>query len=297
MPPFPPVPQEQANELVSFMLNRGKAFFDTSPLYGLTVAESWLGALLATTPRDQFTVSTKAGYVLPMEAGTTRKWPRSEWTRENMFNSVEGSLQRLHLDRLDIVHLHDPDCCPREALEIALPALAELRAQGVIGAVGAGMNQWQMLAEFARQGDFDCFLLAGRYTLLEQDSLGLLDLCLEKGITMFLGGVYNSGILATGAVQGAVYNYRPAKIEILERVQRIENLCRRYGIPLRAAALQFPLAHPAVRSLVIGVKNKVEYIQALIEVEIPIPLDFWAEMRQEGLIHPDAPVPDSTSNS
>jgi D-threo-aldose 1-dehydrogenase len=291
MSPFPAILQEQADGLVQFMLERGTSLFDTSPLYGRGMSEEWLGQARDAYPRERAIISTKAGYLIETEEGPKPKWVRTEWTRENMQRSVAASLERLRTDYVDLVHLHDPDCCPADALNIAFPALAELREQGVIRALGAGMNQWEMLVDFARDGDFDCFLLAGRYTLLEQQSLPLLDICLEKGIGLFLGGVYNTGILATGAQPAARYNYRPAPAKIMERVERIEAVCARYGIPLRAAALQFPLAHPAVSSLVIGLQSIAEYSEAVSAVELPIPEDFWNELRAESLISPEAPIP------
>jgi D-threo-aldose 1-dehydrogenase len=187
--------------------------------------------------------------------------------------------------------LHDPDCCLKDALDTALPTLCQLRDQGVIRAVGSGMNQWQMLAEFAQHADVDCFLLAGRYTLLEQTSLPLLELCRQKNIALFLGGVYNSGILATGAVPGARYQYAPAPPEILAKVARLEAVCARHGVSLQTAALQFPLAHPAVRTLIIGANSVTEYASALAASNAPIPAELWQELRHEGLIEAGAPVP------
>lgn len=196
------------------------------------------------------------------------------------------------VDRIDILLIHDPDDHYREALDVVFPILADLRSQGVIQAVGAGMNQWQMELQFAREADFDCFLLAGRYTLLEQSSLDeFLPYCVAHRISLLLGGVLNSGILATGAVPGATYNYEQAPAEVADRVRRIEAVCVRYNIPLRIAALQFPLAHPAVASLVVGARSPAE-VQANIDaLNVQIPTDLWDELRAEGLLHPAAPVP------
>jgi D-threo-aldose 1-dehydrogenase len=291
MSPFPAIPKDQAAGLVRFMLDRGQSFFDTSPLYGRGKSEEWLGEVREEYSRERAIISTKAGYVIEPGEEPKPRWARTEWTRENMLRSVDASLERLRTDYVDIVHLHDPDCCPADALNIAFPALAELREQGVIRAIGAGMNQWEMLVEFAQKADFDCFLLAGRYTLLEQQSLPLLDLCLEKGIALFLGGVYNTGILATGAQPGARYNYHPAPPEILERVSQIETICAAYDVSLRAAALQFPLAHPAVRSLVVGAQSVTEFSEAVSAAEMPVPTGFWDELRADGLISTEAPVP------
>jgi D-threo-aldose 1-dehydrogenase len=171
------------------------------------------------------------------------------------------------------------------------PVLADLRAQGVVGAVGAGMNQWQMLGEFARHADFDCFLLAGRYTLLEQTSLDFLELCGSKGIAVILGGVFNSGILATGPVPHARYQYAEAPASILERAARLETACRRHGVPLRRAALRFALAHPAVTCAVLGAESPEEFEEHAAGLADPIPADLWDELRRQGLIAPEAPLP------
>ncbi len=209
-----------------------------------------------------------------------------------MLRSFEESLQRLGLERVDILHIHDPDEYYREALDVVFPVLADLRRQGVIRAVGAGMNQWGMLADFARNADFDCFLLAGRYTLLEQGALDeLLPLCEEKDIGVFLGGVFNSGILATGASPGAKYNYADAPPEVLEKVSRIEAVCARHDVPLHVAALQFPLAHPAISSLVVGARSTEEMQANMAALWTAIPEDLWEELRAEGLLHEEAPVP------
>jgi D-threo-aldose 1-dehydrogenase len=286
--PFPPIPERQALDLIQATLSSPPAFFDSAPIYAGGLSEVWLGHGLEGVDRSNFILSTKAGYT----AGEApdHKY-QIELSRDNLIRSVERSLKRMKVDFIDIVHLHDPDCCLEDALGKAFPLLASLRDQGLIKAVGAGMNQWQMLAEFARGADFDCFLLAGRYTLLEQESLELLDLCEQKGIYLFLGGVFNTGVLATGAVPGARYNYHSAPKEILDRVGRIEQVCARYQIPLRAAALQFPLAHAAVRSLVVGMQSVEEYQDVFASLNMPIPSDFWAELKSIGLIDQRAPVP------
>jgi D-threo-aldose 1-dehydrogenase len=284
-PPFPAIPQEQAANLVDRVLSRKPAFFDTAPIYGSGISEKWLGEALAGRPRDHFVVSSKAGY------NTLTPHYSIDLSRENILHSVETSLKRLQLDHLDILHLHDPDCCLADALDIAYPVLASLREQGLVRAIGAGMNQWEMLVELARNVDFDCFLLAGRYTLLEQESLPLLNLCGEKGIYLFLGGVFNTGILATGAVDGARYNYQTASKAVLERVAKMEAICAKHHVSLRSAALQFPLAHPAVKSLVIGMQSTAEYEDALNSLSAVIPAEFWDELRLNGLISQEAPLP------
>ena len=187
--------------------------------------------------------------------------------------------------------VHDPDDNEQQALEYAFPTLAELRAQGVIGAIGAGMNQWQMQDRFAQNFDVDCFLLAGRYTLLEQTALEFLARCQERGIGIFLGGVYNSGILAMGARPGATYNYAAPPPEIVERVQQIEAVCARYDVPLHRAAAQFALAHPAVTAVLLGAVMPAEVQANRDALFAPIPPGLWADLRGAGLLREDAPVP------
>ena len=278
--------QAQVDDLVRVVLSSGRAFFDTAPRYGAAFSEQSLGRALRGVTRSAYLLASKTGLVPEYDAAVDTRL-----TRDVLLRGVEASLKRLGTDYLDILHLHDPDCCLQEALDVAFPVLLELRDQGVVRAVGAGMNQWQMLAEFARRVDVDCFLLAGRYTLLEQEALPLLDLCQRKGIALFLGGVYNSGILATGAQPGAYYNYQSASPEILQRVARMEALCQRYQAPLRAAAVQFPLAHPAVRALILGVRSVQEFGEALATRQFPIPPALWRDLRAEGLIDPSAPAP------
>ncbi len=183
----------------------------------------------------------------------------------------------------------------RAAIDEAFPVLAELRSQGVIKAIGVGINQWQMLCDFAVQGDFDYFLLAGRYTLLDQDSMArLMPLCAERGISVIIGGPYNSGILATGARLGATYDYRPAKPAILEKVARIEAVCQRHRVSLQGAALQFPLHHPQVASVIPGARSMAEVEGSVRLLNEPIPPQFWEELKSERLIHREAPTGSTT---
>ena len=273
--------------LVEFVLAQPNPFFDTAPLYGNGDSETWLGAALKGVDRSSYRVTSKAGWAIQPGGGQAI----TDLTRDGILRSIETSLKRLGLTYLDIAHLHDPDGHLREALDVAFPTLYELRDQGVVRAVGAGMNQWQMQAEFAQHADVDCLLLAGRYTLLEQTSLPLLKLCQEKGIALFLGGVYNSGILATGAVPGARFQYATAPAEIMEKVSRLQAICARHGVTLQTAALQFPLAHPAVRTLVIGANSISEFSQALAAVNAHISPALWDELRAEGLLEAGAPTP------
>ena len=277
----------RATETVLHCLSKGVTFFDTAPLYGSGLSEQRLGAALTGVPRSQIVVESKIGVVVNPDGTTTRSYDR-----DMVLRSVEDSLKRLRLDYLDTCLIHDADTHFREALEEAYPALVELKSQGIIRGIGAGMNQWEMEAEFSRQAEFDCFLLAGRYSLLEQDPVHeFLPLCERKEISVFLGGVFNTGILATGAVRGARYQYAEAPPEIMDKTRKIEVVCARHKITLKSAALQFPLAHPAVKSLVVGMVTPQEIDENLAALSTPIPPDFWGELRALGLIDPAAPVP------
>ena len=278
----------------------GIRFFDTAPLYGHGLAETRLGKVLRHKPRDEFTFATKVGRLLRADAqpepgqsfrGVPPINPVFDFSYDGVMRSFEESLERLGLDRIDILHIHDPDDHFDEAIDGAYRALARLRADGVIKAVGAGMNQAEMLTRLAREGDFDCFLLAGRYTLLDQIGLKeLLPECLERGIAIIAGGVYNSGILADPK-PGAYYNYRTAPADLVDRAQRIRDVCTRHGVPLRAAAVQFPLGHPAVTSVLVGCRSveEVDDNIAMFEYEIPPPL--WQELKAERLIPAEVPTP------
>ena len=279
--------EESALETVRYALDRGVNLFDSAPLYGFGLAETFVGRALEGIPRDRYLLSTKVGRVLTPEHDSLV----FDFSRDGVMRSLEGSLERLKTDHVDLLHIHDPDSHQEEALAEAFPTLADLRSQGVVRAIGAGMNQWQALATFARHADFDCFLLAGRYTLLEQGSLEFLDLCRQQGIGILLGGVYNSGILATGAVPGARHNYREAHPDVLERTAELERVCANYDVHLNAAALQFAKAHPAVCTLVVGAISPAEIAQNIQALEAPMPDDFWRTLREQGLVAPEAPVP------
>jgi D-threo-aldose 1-dehydrogenase len=208
--------------------------------------------------------------------------------------SLEGSLQRLGLDRVDILHLHDPTDHFDAVMKGAYTALDKLRRERVIGAVGVGTTENQTVIRFVQAGDFDCLLLAGRYTLLDHTALNeALPLCQAKGVSIIIGGPYNSGILATGAVAGAMYNYVPATPDILDKVRQIEVVCKNYSVPLQAAALQFPLAHPAVAAIIPGARSVEEVEENFRFVSHAIPAEFWADLRKQNLLPPEAPVPSS----
>lgn len=281
------VADADADATVQHAYTLGVRLFDSAPLYGGGVAETRLGRALRGIPRASYVISTKIGRVVSSTPGPLP----FDYSYDGIMRCIEGSLQRLNTDRLEIVLVHDPDNHEQEALASAFPTLQELRRQGVIKAVGAGMNQWQMEQRFAEQADPDVFLLAGRYTLLEQTSLDFLRLCKEKGIGIFLGGVFNSGILATGPVANAQYQYAAAPASILEKTRKIDAVCQRFGVPLNVAALHFAQAHPTVTALVVGAVKPAEVEANVAALAMDVPGELWQELRAQGLIEADAPTP------
>jgi D-threo-aldose 1-dehydrogenase len=298
------VAEDEAGSTVRRALELGINYFDTAPLYGFGKSEIRLGRELAHSRRDSFVVATKVGYSLVPEDGggdesvfhrfanVPPMRPIFDFTYDGIMRTFEGSLQRLNLSHVDVLNIHDPDDHWEEAIGTVYPALHRLRDEGVVRAIGVGMNQAQMLARFAREGDFDCLLLAGRYTLLDHTGLReLLPVCEGKHISVIIGGPYNSGILATGARPGATYNYVEASPAMLERVAAIEAVCGRHQVPLQAAALQFPMAHPAVAAVIPGARSVAEVEQNCGLFRLPIPGDFWQELRHLHLLPAEAPVP------
>jgi D-threo-aldose 1-dehydrogenase len=300
---FQDVQGEAAVATIRRALELGINFFDTAPLYGHGKSEKWMGQGLAGVPADSRVLATKVGRVLePVAPGTLEKdefdnpapfKPVFDFSYDGVMRSFRESLQRLQVDRIDILHIHDADNHYEQAIKGAYPELDQLRREGRIKAVGAGMNQAEMPARFAREGNFDCFLLAGRYSLIDHTGLKeLLPLCVEKQISIIIGGPYNSGILATGAKPGAKFNYADAPPEILERVRKVEEVCDRHQVPMKAAALQFPLAHPAVAAVIPGARSVAELEENFRLISHPIPGDFWADLRATGLLPKEAPVPE-----
>ena len=282
---------EEALETVRRSYENGIRFFDTAPLYGAGDAERRLGEALRGIPRDEVVIETKVGRIVRPDRSIY-----FDYSRDGVMKSLEDSLERLGMDRVDILLVHDPDyenaeVHYKQAMDEAFPALVDLREQGVIGAVGAGMNQWEMEWEFAKKIDVNCFLLAGRYTLLEQTSLDFLDWCTENDVSIFLGGVYNSGILATGPVSGAKYDYMDAPEEILAKARRLQEITTAHGVPLHVAALHFAGAHPAIASLVIGSATAAEADDNRAIWDVETPAAMWQELHQSGLIADRAPLP------
>lgn len=289
---YAPLSDAQAVEMIQWAVENGMNFFDTAPLYGAGLSERRLGMALKGIPRDSFVLQTKIGRLV-REDGSIY----FDFSRDGVLRSIDESLQRLQLDRIDSILVHDPDVSGeaeqfKQVLDETFPTLGELRSQGVISSLGAGMNQWQMEWEFARNFPVDCFLLAGRYTLLEQTSLDFLAYCHEHQISIFLGGVYNSGILAVGAQPGARYNYREAPPEIMDKTRRIQEICERHGVPLRTAAMHFAAAHPAVTSLVLGSVSKDEAADNHKTWTAEIPAALWQDLRAAHLIEAGAPLPE-----
>jgi D-threo-aldose 1-dehydrogenase len=282
------IPDDVAIKTVQVAYNLGATLIDTAPLYGAGLAERIVGEAMVGIDRDSYILSTKIGRLINLEQESFE----IDYSRDGVLRSLESSLKRLKTDRIDILHIHDPDNHPDEALEEAFPAMAELRSQGVVRAISAGMNQWEVLLRFAHYADFDCFLLAGRYTLLEQGALPFLDICAQKGIGVLLAGVFNSGILATGAVVGAKHNYRDAHPDILTHTEEIDAICRQHGAPLNAVAMQFAMAHPAVSSLVVGAASPEEVAANVAALHQPIEASLWQTLRQHDLIGDAAPTPD-----
>ncbi len=300
---YAPVSDKDGYETIETAYDVGIRYFDTAPFYGLGRSEKLFGRVLRQMPRSSFRLSTKAGRLIvdgeidPDEympfVDIPKKHPVFDYSRDAILRSLDDSLERLGLDYVDIVYIHDPDDHYESALDQAFPTLADLRSQGVIKAVGAGMNQAEMLTEFARNADFDCFLLAGRYTLLDQIALKeLFPICQRKNISIIIGGAYNSGILATGPVEGAHYNYLPAPPEIMERTKKLQEVCSRHQVSLKAAALQFPMHHPVVAANIPGTRLKSRLTENLTLFSEDIPAGFWAELKSLGLIDPLSPLPE-----
>ena len=312
---FAPVGEEEAVETARRALALGIRYIDTAPHYGNGLSEHRVGAALRGVARESVVLSTKIGRLLSADPDAPRDQygyvgvlpfrQRFDYSHDGALRSIEDSLQRLGLARIDIALIHDvdafthgPDAQPlrfREAMEGAYRALARLRADGTIGAVGLGVNDWRVCLDALKHGDFDGFLLAGRYTLIDQSAFAeLLPACQHRGISVIAGGPYNSGILARGAVAGATFDYRPAEPAILERVRALTEICAAFNVPLQAAALQFPLSHPAIPTVLPGARNAAEVVANLRFATHPIPTDFWQALRDARLLAPEVPLPTGT---
>ncbi|WP_028223953.1 aldo/keto reductase [Paraburkholderia ferrariae] len=304
------MPATDARALVDAAWSAGLRYFDTAPYYGYTLSERRVGQALAARPRDAFTLSTKAGRLMRPDAGVRAGedgWaeplpfrPVFDYSYEGIMRSYEDSQQRLGLARVDVLYVHDIGSLTHGDRHAhywsqltaggGFRALDELRAGGEVRAVGLGVNEWEVAVDALNEAPLDVVLLAGRYTLLEQGALEpLLDRCARLGTGVVVGGVFNSGVLAGNGK----FNYTEAPAEVIEKVRRLSALCERFDVPLPAAALQFPFAHDAVVSCVIGARSVSQLQQNMAWLEQPVPADLWNALGQEGLIAPNAPVPGS----
>ncbi|MDZ4093363.1 MAG: aldo/keto reductase [Paracoccaceae bacterium] len=308
------ITEAEADAVLEAAWAAGVRYFDTAPLYGFGLAETRLNRFLRDKPRDAYVLSTKVGRLLrPCRKDETRDGigkffdvpARKEiydYGHDAVLRSLETSLERLGVDRIDILFAHDLDVFNHKSQEVldtrlvefmdgGYRALLRLRDEGVIRAFGAGVNEWQPCQWLTERGDFDLFLLAGRYTLLEQPAQdSFLPMAVARGIGVVIGGPYNSGILATGARPGAFYNYDPASQPVLDRVTRIETICARHDVRLVDAAFQVALRHPAVVSVIPGGQGLAEMASNVAAAGAAIPAALWADLKNEGLMRADAPI-------
>jgi D-threo-aldose 1-dehydrogenase len=300
---FEPVGEDQARATVVAAHAAGVRTFDTAPLYGYGTSERRLGSALAGLRRDELVISTKVGRLLaPRDGGPVeddRVWPGAhdlravfDFSADGVRRSLEASLERMGLDGVDIVLIHDPDDHLEQALRDTAPALARLRDEGLITAFGVGMNQTPALTRFVLETDVDCVMVAGRYTLLDQSAADeLLPTCLERAVAVLVAGVFNSGVLAKPAAQ-ARYDYATASTAMVERAVRIERVCAGYDVPIAAAAMAFPLRHPAVQSVVVGARSPEEMAADAALFARPVPGEMWDALAEAGLLR-KADVPSS----
>ncbi len=308
------ISDEEAQKTLELAWTFGLRYFDTAPLYGLGLSETRLNRFLRTKSRDEYVLSTKVGrLLLPCEReerSNPEKWfevpQRQEYfdySYDGIMRSFEFSFERLGVSRIDILFVHDLCIFTHGSKEASdkrisefftkkgYDALLSLRDEGVISAIGCGTNEWEVCQTLAERGDFDIFLLAGRYTLLEQEALkSFLPLCEKRGIGIITGGPYNSGILATGAIPGAFYNYDPAPKNIIERVAAIEKVCNEHNVSLKSAVLQFPLLHPSHLSVIPGGQSVSEMKSNMTAIAAKIPSDLWTSLKSSGLMHINAPT-------
>ncbi len=307
-----PISEEESTAMINRAWDAGMRYFDTAPYYGHGLSEARLGQNLRWRPRNEYVLSSKVGRVLKPALRKDidfKPWVNGlpfksvfDYSYDGTMRSFEDSLQRLGLEYIDILFIHDADVFTHgpeqqkiyfmQAMEGCYRALIKLREEGLVRAIGFGVNSLDVMLDFMRQGDFDAMLLAGRYTLLEQEPLDeLLPLCEKRRTGVVIGGGFNGGILATGAVPGAKWNYAPAPEHLMKKVAEMELVCTKYKVPLPAAALQFLLAHPAVATHVPGTRNVAQMEQNIALVSHPIPAAFWQDLKQQGLIRRNAPVP------
>jgi D-threo-aldose 1-dehydrogenase len=309
---FRAISENEAQKTLEAAWAAGLRYYDTAPLYGLGLSETRINRFLRGKKRKDYVISTKVGRVLEVCApgdrtaigkffDTPSRRERFDYSYDGIYRSLEHSLERLGIDSVDVLYVHDIDVFThgsaavrdahvRTLMASGYKALMKLRDEKVVKAVGAGINEWQVPQTLLEQGDFDIFLLAGRYTLLEQEPLNsFLPLCEKRGVGIVLGGPYNSGILVTGVKPGARYDYAPAPRNILERVAKIEAVCRANKVKLPEAALRFPLNHPCVLSVIPGAMSPREVALNIKTLGARVPKSLWNELKAAGLMHPGAP--------
>lgn len=301
---YTPVRDDDAYAALDTAWDAGIRYFDTAPHYGIGLSERRVGEYLRARPTGSYTLSTKVGRLLEPYGGGgddsangfavpathRRVW---DFSAAGVRRSIEDSLGRLGLDRIDVAYLHDPDDHAEQAFGEAYPELERLRGEGLVGAIGAGMNQARMLTRFVRDTDVDVVLCAGRYSLLDQRALtGLLPAAAERGVGVVVGGVFNSGLLADPK-QGATFDYTLAPPDVLDRALKLKDLAGRHGISLRAAALAFPFAHPAVTAVLVGTRTPAEVHDTVAQFATAVPAAFWDEARAQNLLAADVPTPDT----
>jgi D-threo-aldose 1-dehydrogenase len=297
---------EAAIAVIARALAAGITYLDTAPLYGHGLAERRVGQAIAGVPREPLVLSTKVGRLLregsprdesqyhqgvPFYKDVPSTGPVWDFSYDGVRASVVESCDRVGVERFDILHLHDPDEHFREASTTGFDALAALRAEGLVRAIGAGMNRTAVQAELVRECDLNVVLVAGRYTLLDQSAMDeLLPLCAERDVAVIVGGVFNSGVLVNPS-PGALFDYVPASADVLARAHRIQGVCRRHDVPIAAAALQFPFASPQICSVLLGPRSIAELETNLDLLQMDIPAELWTDLRRDGLIREHAPVP------
>ena len=309
------IPDADAAAIVNAGYDAGINLFDTSPYYGYGRSELRFGAALRERPRESYVLSTKIGRILHprkpgevpppefRENGLPGFLPAFDYSYDGVMRSLEHSHLRLGIARIDVALVHDVDFWTtqdrdvleqrfKQVMDGGFRALDELRRAGIVGAIGVGLNEADMSLRFIKAGDFDCMLLAGRYTLLEQGGLGeFLPECVKRNVSVILGGPYNSGILTGGVKPGVTHDYAPAPAHLIEKAQKIEAICRRHGVELGAAALQFPLFHPAVCAVIPGALCVAEVKQNAARMSVRLPSELWSELKREKLIDPASPTP------
>jgi len=310
---YRPMPDSAAQESITKAMELGLNQFDTAPYYGFGLSERRVGNALRQYDANGYILSTKVGRILEPCAKAEDKYgfcspmpfePKYDYSYDGIMRSFEHSIQRLGLSKIDILYMHDigrathgddHDRLFKIAMEGGYKAMDELRSQGLVSAIGLGVNEYEVCEQAMGHGYFDCFLLAGRYTLLEQKALDtFLPRCLKENSSIILGGPYNSGILATGVRRKGLvphYNYEPASPDIINLVSRIEDICQEFNVSLAAAALQFPLAHSAVVSTIPGLSSPERVESTVTQFNEKIPHEFWQRLQESNILHPEAPLP------